>query len=353
MPPRAGRHMIEAAGLTGGGLTQAEAVSRLGKYGRNEAGQPSPLPARASRWLQWIVHPLADPLALLLLATGIGYALLGEREDAIIAAVVLVPVVSVTLVLEARSDRALERLRQLAAPTARVWRDGVRGELPAALLVPGDLIEIRWGDIVPANAALLKGNGTLTLDEAFLTGESQPVIRAADHRAMVYAGTSVLAGSATARVAPDRVAHARGRYRCTPDAGAPAGNATGARDPTACILACLGCRGRLRGARRRGSRTWHGLGRSAHRRSDPGDGGGAEGIPHGVHAVSQRRRLAARPRAHSRTAARCSRNAGSVTVICADKTGTLTYSRAGMPGGRRSSQASWNRSRSRARHQFG
>jgi magnesium-transporting ATPase (P-type) len=130
------------------------------------------------------------------------YLALREYVDAIITLVAIAPIVAVGVALEARAEHALEQLRRLATPRAIVWRDGAQQAVPTDALVPGDLALLHEGDIIPADGALLAG-AQLSADESALTGESVPATKdaadASEDRA-VYAGTTVLAGRGFARL---------------------------------------------------------------------------------------------------------------------------------------------------------
>ncbi|HEX5417404.1 MAG TPA: cation-transporting P-type ATPase, partial [Chloroflexota bacterium] len=180
------------------GLTTGEAQRRLVDYGPNllvpETRRP-PL-------IQWILHPLADPMVVLLLVAGTGYIFLRDYLDAVIVLVALVPIALIGAVLELRAEHALEALRQLTAPTAVVWRDGRRRVIPAAEIVPGDLVGVQEGDIVPADGELVEG-GPLVVDEAALTGESQAVMKnisGSEADRLLFAGTTVRSGRGRIRV---------------------------------------------------------------------------------------------------------------------------------------------------------
>jgi len=173
------------------GLTAAEAASLLALHGPNEltAARRPPLILR-------LLKPLADPMAVLLVVASVTYALLGDRFDATVTGVALVPIVLVTVILEGRAERALERLKRLTSPTATVIRDGVRATIPSAEVVPGDLLVVQEGDLLPADGTLVDGS-QLMVDESLLTGESQPVTKDADDsngERAVYAGTTLLSG---------------------------------------------------------------------------------------------------------------------------------------------------------------
>ena len=152
------------------GLTAAAARDRLLRHGPNHLVPEE----RPRSGLYWLGKALADPMAILLVVTGAAYWLLGERADAALVLVALVPILLVTVLLELRGQRALEQLRQMTAPRARAWRDGVLAEIPAGDVVPGDLLLLQEGDVVPADGRMVDG-AQLALDEAALTGESLPV----------------------------------------------------------------------------------------------------------------------------------------------------------------------------------
>ncbi len=179
------------------GLTGAEARRLLVQHGRNLL-----VPPKRRSGLAWLLlKAFADPMAVLLLVAGATYITLGDPVDAVVVLAALVPITAVTLVLEARSERALEQLEKMTAPAATVIRDGESLIVPAEELVPGDLVVLHEGDIVPADGALVTG-GPLLLDESALTGESLPVHK--DLGGMdreVFAGTSVLAGRGRVRLA--------------------------------------------------------------------------------------------------------------------------------------------------------
>jgi Ca2+-transporting ATPase len=179
------------------GLTAVEARRRLATFGPNELVPPD----ERTGPLATLRHIVTDPMAILLAVAAATYYVLGEVEDAVIAFVALVPVVGVGLLLELRAERALEGLRRLTAPTARVIRDGAEVVVPAPDLVPGDAIVLREGDIVPADARILVGTDVV-VDESSLTGESQPMSKmpGSDSEAALWAGTTVLAGRARAIV---------------------------------------------------------------------------------------------------------------------------------------------------------
>ena len=159
------------------GLSTAEATRLLAEHGRNEL-PADPGPTIAAR----VAHQLTDPM-ILLLCGGAG-ARAGHRgpPDAAIIAAVVVLNTTIGVVQDVRAQRAIDALSRMAAPVARVWRDGRLRELPAAELVPGDVVRLEAGDIVPADLSLIEA-AAVEVDESAMTGESLPVARAGGRRA--------------------------------------------------------------------------------------------------------------------------------------------------------------------------
>ena len=186
------------------GLEPAEAARRLLRHGPNALAEPS---AR-SLW-RVLGAQFASPLIYLLLGAAAVALLLGERGDALIIAIVVVLNAAVGALQEGRAERSLAALRKLSRHRARVIRGGQVAVIEARDVVPGDLLELEAGDAVAADARLCEG-AALQLAEAALTGESAPVAKSlapvasdtplADRRNMVYAGTHVTAGRARAIV---------------------------------------------------------------------------------------------------------------------------------------------------------
>jgi Ca2+-transporting ATPase len=186
---------------TPAGLGADEAAARLRRDGPNLLPQPD-----RRRWPRMVLDVLREPMLLLLLIAAGLYLLLGDARDAALLGASVLLVIALTLYQELRSERALQALRDLSSPRARVLRDGALQVLPARDLVAGDAIALTEGDRVPADARLCAG-ATLELDESLLTGESLPVRRDAagdtaedDDAARVRAGTLVVRGHAWAEV---------------------------------------------------------------------------------------------------------------------------------------------------------
>jgi len=173
------------------GLASWEAQERLDHYGPNE-----PATKRTSP-LSQLMPLLGNPLAIVLLVASGLSALLGQTVDAALIATMIVLSVGINMMQTWRSQKAAERLRERVAPTATVMRDGRWQELARRDIVPGDLIRLSAGDLVPADARLAEARD-LHLHQAALTGESLPVEK--EVGAEVRLGTSVVSGTATAVV---------------------------------------------------------------------------------------------------------------------------------------------------------
>jgi Ca2+-transporting ATPase len=198
------------------GLTAAEAIARQRHYGPNELAQAKPEP----RWQRFLAQ-FTEVLVVMLLAAAIISALLSEWADAsAILAIVVVNAV-IGFFQEERAAQALEALRKLSAPMAKVVRDSALHVVPARELVPGDLIDLEAGDNVPADSRLLE-SFSLRVQEAALTGESAAVDKDAvavlavatplgDRRNMAYLGTVVATGKAKAVVVATGMATELGR----------------------------------------------------------------------------------------------------------------------------------------------
>ena len=177
------------------GLTGDQAAALLAEHGPNQLVPATPRHGVVE--LLW--RSVRDPMVLLLVVAAVVYVATGDTVDAAVSAVALIPIAAVGLVLERRSQRALDRLRALTEPVATVLRDGELKRVPAAEIVPGDVISIREGDVIPADARLFEGVNVVT-DEAVLTGESMPVEKTPGTDTALLAGTTVVAGRGAALV---------------------------------------------------------------------------------------------------------------------------------------------------------
>ena len=192
------------------GLSQAEADRRLRRDGPNLLPQPE-----RRNWRAILGGVVREPMLLLLAAASALYLLLGDAAEAAALAASFGLVVALTAFQEYRSERALQALRDLSSPNARVLRDGALRALPARDLVVGDVVRIVEGDRVPADARLLEATD-LMLDESMLTGESVPVARAPSAHATaeegwVRAGTLAVHGHGLAEITATGAATAIGR----------------------------------------------------------------------------------------------------------------------------------------------
>jgi Ca2+-transporting ATPase len=187
------------------GLTAGEVTRRSAAYGPNELQQTR----RTSPWAVFLAQFKNTLILILLVAVGLSL-LLGQTTEAITIGVIVLFAALLGFYQEFRAERALEALRDLAAPTAAAIRDGQESTVPARDLVPGDIILLRMGDKVPADARLIEA-ANLKLEEAALTGESLAVekqtlavsgqdLPLGDRTNMVYAGTAVVYGRGRAAV---------------------------------------------------------------------------------------------------------------------------------------------------------
>ena len=191
--------VLRAFATTNSGLGSDEATRRLDRFGPNELQ----VVGRTSAW-----HTLAaqfkNVLILILLAATLVSGLLGHRLEAIVIAIIVGFAVILGFIQEYRAERALDALKKMAAPLAHVIRDGVERGIAARDVVPGDILVLRAGDRVPADGRITLAMN-LAIDEAALTGESAAVtkmtavqagesVSIGDRRNMAYAGTVVTYG---------------------------------------------------------------------------------------------------------------------------------------------------------------
>jgi Mg2+-importing ATPase len=185
------------------GLTTEDAKGRLDRFGPNE-----PEAGKQHSAVYDFLRGLGNPLALILVIAAATSAFLGQKVDAVIISVIVLLSAVMDFAQTYRSQRAVEKLRAQVAPTATVLRDGEWKDIGRREVVPGDIVRLSAGDIVPADARLLLARD-LYIQQAALTGESLPAEKEAtgerastkaDARNMVFLGTSVVSGTATAEV---------------------------------------------------------------------------------------------------------------------------------------------------------
>lgn len=184
------------------GLTAQEAEARQQKYGKNQLQG-----AKKRSVAQMLLAQMKDTMVLILLTAAMisGFAL-GEWTDCGIILLVVALNAALGVVQEQRAENAMEALKKMSSPHAHVWRDGLMHVLPAEELVPGDIVALEAGDMVPADLRLLEAVG-LQVQESALTGEAMPVAKQTgptsadaalgDRTNMAYSGSMVTAGRGT------------------------------------------------------------------------------------------------------------------------------------------------------------
>ncbi|MBK4737599.1 magnesium-translocating P-type ATPase [Noviherbaspirillum pedocola] len=188
-----------------GGLSEEESRLRLQRTGPNLLREHARLPLV----LQYLAH-FRNPLVMILLAASAVSALTGEFTGSVIIWIIVFMSVTLDFVQEYRADQAAERLKQTVSVQATVLREGTQHSLPMAMLVPGDVVVLMAGALIPADCILLEARD-LFVNQALLTGESWPVEKRASPQGIatealnaasnaLFMGTSVLSGFATAMV---------------------------------------------------------------------------------------------------------------------------------------------------------
>ncbi|MFZ9677740.1 MAG: cation-translocating P-type ATPase [Quisquiliibacterium sp.] len=188
------------------GLSAREAANRFASDGPNELG------ARHRHTLgATVLEVLREPMFLLLIAAGFLYLVVGELRDALFLSSAVLVVIMITVVQEWRTERALDALRDLSSPRALVLRDGKVQRIPGREVVVGDLLVVAEGDRIAADA-LLRSSTRLMVDESLLSGESMPVAKrvhpdadqiaqpGSEDPSSLFAGTLVSAGQGVAQV---------------------------------------------------------------------------------------------------------------------------------------------------------
>ncbi len=188
------------------GLSHQEASQYLKDYGYNEL-----VGGHARSVWRMLLDVLKEPMLLLLLGCGGTYFLLGEPQEALILLVFVMVVILISLYQEAKTEHSLEALRDLSSPRALVIRDGEPVRIVGREIVLGDLLVLNEGDRIPADAVLIDGS-YLAIDESLITGEALPVRKVlwhpdhkhiqpgGDDQPYLYSGTLIVAGRGLARV---------------------------------------------------------------------------------------------------------------------------------------------------------
>ena len=204
--PRPGQSQSPPAPVPWPGLSDAEAARRLELEGFNE------LPSAQARSLwRTALEVLREPMLLLLMGTGGVYLLLGDPKEAAVLLIAIFVIIGITLYQERKTERALHALRDLSSPRALVIRQGARKRIPGREVVRGDIVVISEGDRVPADAVILQSRN-VQVDESLLTGESVPVPKiegaaglkpdrpGGDNTPFVFSGTLAVKGQGIALV---------------------------------------------------------------------------------------------------------------------------------------------------------
>ena len=192
-------------GSSVGGLTQEEAERRLEQYGPNAVAQEE-----GHGWLRLLFDALLNPLVVLLSLLAIVSAATGDLRAAAVMVLMVVLGVALRFVQEARADTAAAKLKAMIRVTATVYRDGRAHEVPLSELVPGDVVRLAAGDMIPADLRILSCKDVFII-QASLTGESLPVekfeareisppVSPLELKNICFLGTSVESGSATGLV---------------------------------------------------------------------------------------------------------------------------------------------------------
>ena len=188
------------------GLSEQDAVSRLQADGANE------LPTSQPRSLFTIaLEVMREPMFLLLVAGGVIYLLLGDLQEALLLLAFVVVIIGITLYQERKTEHALQALKNLSSSRARVVRDGDARHIPGREVARGDIVLVAEGDRIPADG-VMRSSENLTVDESLLTGESMPVRKVVwdgsaparrpggDDEPFVYSGTLVVQGQGVIEV---------------------------------------------------------------------------------------------------------------------------------------------------------
>lgn len=311
------------------GLSAAEAAQRLERYGRNELVEAHP-----RTWLTILISQFTSPLVLVLIGAAILSAIVHDVKDAVVIGAILVLNGLIGFVQEYRADKSMKALQRLTVPSVRVRRDGAETAVPATEIVPGDVVLLQAGDVTPADARISVA-ANLRVDESALTGESQPVDKSesalvdadtplADRCNMVYRGTAVVYGRGEAVVVATGMATELGAIaallQTTEDTSTPLQRRLADLGKALAVWALGLCAGiMLLGIVR---------GEPAREMLMTAVALAVAAIPEGLPAVVTialalgARRMAARNALVRSLPA--VEGLGAVTVICTDKTGTLT-----------------------------
>jgi len=311
------------------GLSEAEALSRLARYGPNALGE-----AKRASLMAILLHQFKSLMVGLLVAATIVAGALGEWMEAGAIVVVIVLNAAIGSFTEWKAARALEGLRKQTAFVARVLRDGAERQVPAEELVPGDVVSLGAGDRVPADGRVFDG-ARLQVDESALTGESAPVTKSpdaveesavalGDRVGMVHMGTAVTDGRGgfvvTATGATTEMGKVGALVESAVDRGTPLEAKLGQLSRALVVVVLVLCAVIVVVGWLRGQKLLHMV--------EVGVSLSIAAVPEGLLAVTTMT-LAVGMQRMARMHALVRRlpaveALGSTTVICTDKTGTLT-----------------------------
>jgi len=181
------------------GLSDDEVKKRISEYGTNELKEEA-----KKSFLSKLLAQFADFLILILIGAAVISFIVGEGKDALVILAIVVLNAFLGLYQEGKAEKALEALKKMSSPTAKVIRNGHVSEVDASTLVPGDIVALDAGDIIPADLRLIESSN-LKVEEASLTGESVPVekdsnivfqedVSLGDRKNMAYMSTSITYG---------------------------------------------------------------------------------------------------------------------------------------------------------------
>ena len=189
------------------GLSSADVVARAQKYGTNDIVEAPPHP-----WRGLILDTAKDPMLWFFAGTSILYWAVGQRIEALTLLVAILPLLGMDVYLHRRTQASTEGLKSRLSTTATALRDGVKSPLPSSQLVPGDLVFVVSGEAIPADAVIVTSSN-MQVDESVLTGEAYPVTKSrmdgppadgsqplVDEVHWAFAGTRMLTGDAGIRV---------------------------------------------------------------------------------------------------------------------------------------------------------
>ena len=194
-----GDEVLRVLGSTRSGLSSAEAGRRLDEYGYNRLEEK-----KKKTPFKMFLDQFSDFMILVLIAAAVISGMIGDLKDTLAIAVIVILNAVIGFVQEYRAERAMAALKNMASPYATILREGMPANIPAAELVPGDVVILEAGRIVPADMRLIE-SAQLKIEEAALTGESIPVekhifklheelLSLGDRKNMAYKGTVVSYG---------------------------------------------------------------------------------------------------------------------------------------------------------------